>query len=172
MQALQIFPSRPVAPAVFRIALFVAAASLAAYIAFKYATQLHAIAGLYAFLFPLSGFLALAGITLAVRPRTACDCSTGMRVGFGVLAGLWLATGLLCVPSLVEMTAASPAGGAFATFHMLVQHVFLTLCVLAFAIAPWKMARWSGIAAGAAARPDEKDREKRMAGKLPTLSRS
>ena len=58
----------PWAPTAFRIALFAAAASLAAYIPYKYATQLHAIQGLYAFLFPLSAILAAAGIALAVRP--------------------------------------------------------------------------------------------------------
>ena len=58
----------------FRAALFAAAASLAAYIAYKFATQLHAIDGLYAFLFPLSSLLAAAGIILAVKPRKACEC--------------------------------------------------------------------------------------------------
>ena len=38
----------------FRIALFAAAARLAACIPYKYATQLHAVDGLCAFLFPLS----------------------------------------------------------------------------------------------------------------------
>ena len=69
------------ASSAFRIALFVAAASLALYIPYKYATELHAISGLYAYLFPLSGVLAVFGMILAVRPQSACDCSTGVRAG-------------------------------------------------------------------------------------------
>ncbi len=59
-----------------RVILLLLAATLAFYIPFKYATQLHAATGIYAFLFPLSGLLAIAGITLSVKPQTACDCST------------------------------------------------------------------------------------------------
>lgn len=132
---------------IFRIALFAAALSLAAYIPYKYATQLHAVTGLYAFLFPLSGVLAAAGIVLALRPRAACDCSPVVRAGMGVLAGAWMATGVLCVPSLVEMIASSPAGGLFATFHMLAQHVFLSISILAFAAVPQKMAGKLGASA-------------------------
>lgn len=132
---------------VFRIALFAAAASLAAYIPYKYATQLHAISGLYAFLFPLSSILAACGIVLALRPGSACACSPSARAGVGVLAGLWLVTGALCVPSLMELVARSPAGGLFATFHMLVQHVFLSLSMIAFAFAPQAMTRRLGAAA-------------------------
>jgi len=75
-----------------RVALFAVAASLALYIPYKYVTHLHAIEGLYAFLFPLSGVLALAGIVLAVKPQTGCGCSEPMRAGVGVVAGLWMGT--------------------------------------------------------------------------------
>ena len=132
------------APMAFRIALFAAAASLAAYIPYKYATQLHAIQGLYAFLFPLSAILAAAGITLAVRPKTGCDCSKMVRSGVGAVAVLWLATGVLCVGSLVGAVEERPASGLFATFHMVAQHVFLSLTVIAFAFAPRAMARLMG----------------------------
>ena len=81
----------------FRAALFAAAASLAAYIPYKYATQFHAISGLYAFLFPLSAVLAAAGMIVAVKPEKACDCGTTMRTGLAALAGLWLVTGMMCV---------------------------------------------------------------------------
>ena len=57
-----------VIPTIFRVALFAAALSLAAYIPYKYATQLHAITGLYAFLFPLASVLAAAGMLLAMKP--------------------------------------------------------------------------------------------------------
>jgi hypothetical protein len=134
-------------PIAFRAALFAAAASLAAYIPYKYATQLHAIEGLYAFVFPFSALLAAAGMVLALRPRSACSCSMATRAGFAVLAGLWLATGLLCVPSLLESVARTPAPGLFASLHMLAQHVFLSLAVLAFAVAPQAMARACGVPA-------------------------
>lgn len=132
----------------FRIGLFAAAASLAGYIPYKYATQLHTAQGLYGFMFPLSAVLAAAGIVLAFRPRKACDCSVGVRAGVGVLAGLWLVAGVICVPALAEAVAKNPAGGLFATFQMFAQHVFLSLSVLAFAVAPRTMAkRLSGTAA-------------------------
>lgn len=125
---------------VFRLALFAAAASLAAYIPFKYGTQLHAISGIYAVLFPLSAVLAVAGMILAVRPQKACDCSTALRGGLVSLSGLWLVTGLLCVSALAETTAAQPLRGSIATFHMIAQHVFLSLSLIAFAVAPRRMA--------------------------------
>lgn len=143
---MKIFPNAA-ASMVFRILLFAAAVSLAAYIPYKYATQLHAIHGLYALLFPLSGVLAAAGIVLALRPRAVCECSTGVRVGAAALAGLWMVTGVLGVPSLMESVARSPAGGLFATFHMLAQHVFLSLTIIAFAFAPQAMVRKLGVSA-------------------------
>ena len=132
---------RSPAAMLFRAALFAAAASLAAYIPYKYATQLHAIDGLYAFLFPLSSLLAAAGIILAIRPQKACECGATLRGGAGALALLWLATGLMCGPTLAEAIARSPLHGSIATFHMVAQHVFLSLSILAFAIAPAWMAR-------------------------------
>lgn len=129
----------------FRVVLFAAGASLAFYIPFKYATQLHAVTGIYAFLFPLSSLLAAAGMVLAVKPGTGCDCAAIVRVGGGGLAILWLATGLLCVPSLTETMLKTPAGGSIAAGHMLLQHVVLSLSVLAFAIAPYWMANKLGI---------------------------
>ena len=159
MGALQISGSRGLVW-IFRGALFATAASLAGYIVFKYATQLHAITGLYAFLFPLSSALAVAGIVLAVRPRTACDCSTGTRAGFGALAVLWLVTGVICVPSLLELTADSPASGTFATFHMVAQHIFLSFSVLAFAFAPRAMVRILGVPAPGRPASDQGDGRK------------
>ena len=129
---------------IFRVALFAAAASLAAYIPYKYATQLHAITGFYAFLFPLSGVLALAGLALAVKPGAACSCSAVVRAGAGSIAVLWMATGLLCVPTLAATIRGSVWGGAFAAIHMTTQHVFLSLAILAFAFAPYWMARLVG----------------------------
>lgn len=145
MESTKAWP--PLAAWIFRVALFAAAASLAFYIPFKYATQLHAISGLYAFLFPLSGVLAAAGMILALKPRTACDCNVPMRAGVGALSVLWLATGLLCVKTLTDGIVDNPTRGTFAMFHMLVQHVFLSLSLLAFAFMPARMARVLGAAA-------------------------
>ena len=135
----------------FRAALFAAAASLAAYIPYKYATQLHAVSGLYAFLFPLSALLAAAGMIVAVKPEKACDCSATMRTGVAALAGLWLVVGMMCVGTLTQSVLDHPLHGSIATFHMLAQHVFLSLSLIAFAWAPRRMASALGI--GAAARP-------------------
>jgi len=123
-----------------RVVLFLSAATLALYIPFKYATQLHAINGIYAFLFPLSGLLAIAGITLSVRPQTACDCSTMTRGGAGVLAVGWIATGLMCISSLTETVQEVPLRGTVAMVHMLAQHVVLSMAIIAFAIWPQRTA--------------------------------
>lgn len=132
-----------------RVALFVAAASLAAYIPYKYATQLHAVQGFYAFLFPLSALLAVAGMIVAVKPGKACDCGTTMRTGVGALSVLWLATGVMCVGSLTEAVIEHPLHGSIASFHMLAQHVFLSIMLVAFALNPQRMAGLFG------ARPEQ-----------------
>ena len=130
----------------FRVALFAAAASLAAYIPYKYATQLHAVSGFYAFLFPLSALLAVAGIVLAVKPGKACDCGTTIRSGVAALSVLWLATGAMCVGALTDAVMEHPLHGSIASFHMLVQHVFLSLALIAFTVRPGRMASALGIA--------------------------
>ena len=138
---------------VFRAALFAAAASLAAYIPYKYATQLHAVQGLYAFLFPLSALLAVAGIVFAVKPEKACDCGTTMRSGIAALSVLWLATGMLCVGTLTDAVLANPLRGSIASFHMIAQHVFLSLALIAFAALPGRMVRALGVATTSARPP-------------------
>ena len=132
-----------------RAALFAAAASLAAYIPYKYATQLHAVEGFYAFLFPLSALLAAAGMFVAAKPAKACDCGVTMRSGIAALSVLWLATGVMCVGTLTEAVIEHPLHGSIATFHMLAQHVFLSLALLAFALRPSWMASALGVAASA-----------------------
>ena len=130
----------------FRVALFAAAASLAAYIPYKYSTQLHAVSGLYAFLFPLSALLAVAGMIVAIKPAKACDCGATMRTGVAALSGLWLVTGMMCVGTLTQSVLEHPLHGSIATFHMLAQHVFLSLSLIAFAWAPQRMAKSLGVA--------------------------
>ncbi len=135
---------RDLTPSVLRAILFLSAATLALYIPFKYATQLHAVTGLYAILFPLSGLLAAGGMVLAVKPEAACDCATMTRVGGGGLAVLWMATGLMCTASLTEMVSETPLGGTVAMVHMLAQHVVLSMAILGFAIFPRHTARIFG----------------------------
>jgi hypothetical protein len=142
---VQELEGQPIGALIFRVALFAAAASLAAYIPFKYATQLHTIQGIYAFLFPLSGLLALTGMALAVKPSVGCKLGVSARAALGSVAALWMATGLLCVSSLAAMFPISIWGGAIAVFHMTVQHVFLSAAILAFAFAPSWMARKLGV---------------------------
>lgn len=131
----------------FLTALFAAAASLALYIPYKYATQLHAVSGMYAFLFPLSALLAVAGMIVSVRPSVACECGAPMRSGIAALSVLWLATGLICVGTLTDAVLEHPLHGSIATFHMLAQHVFLSLALIAFASMPQRIGRALGVEA-------------------------
>jgi len=147
-------------PLIFRFALFAAAASLALYIPFKYATQMHVMTGLYAFLFPLSGIVALSGMVLAIKPRISCDCggmdaqtSIIVRAGVGAIALLWMVNGMLCMPTLAAMIKYSVWGTAFAAIHMTAQHIFLSLSVMAFAFAPYWMTRKLGVNTDDAAAP-------------------
>ena len=143
--------NQPIWALIFRIALFAAAVSLAAYIPFKYATQFHAMKGFYAFMFPFSAVLAVTGMALAVKPGVGCKLGVTARAALGSVSVLWLVTGLLCAPSLVAKFPISVWGGAFAVFHMTVQHIFLSATVFAFAFAPGWMARNLAVAGGGAA---------------------
>jgi hypothetical protein len=137
-----IFASNGRAPLAFRVVLLASAGSLAAYIVFKLATQLHATTGIYYLVFPLSSILSAVGILLAVKPESACDCSATTRATVGGLAIAWLATGLVCSPALVEQIGESPLAGLLASLHMVVQHILLTVGIIAFALKPRAMAEW------------------------------
>ena len=126
----------------FRFLVLAAAASLAVYIPFKYATQLHAIDGIYAFLFPLSSLVALAGLALAWKPALGLRIPLWLRAGTSVIAVGWIATGVLCIPSLTRTTMAAPLAGLFATFHMTAQHIFLSLSVTLLLLAPQAVHGW------------------------------
>lgn len=126
----------------FRFLLFAAAASLAAYIPFKYATQLHAIEGIYAFLFPLSSVVALAGLLLAFKPELGFNLPLWLRTATSAIAVGWIATGVICVPSLARTTLTAPFQGIFATFHMTAQHIFLSLSVTFMLLVPQAVYGW------------------------------
>lgn len=142
---------RSTAWTVFRSVILFAAASLGVYIAYKTATRPHAFTGLYAVLFPLSIIVTLAGLALAVKPAVAFRAPAWTRAAVGVAAAGWLANGILCVPRLAETTLSAPLAGLFATGHMLLQHVVLTLGVAALALAPRAVYRWFGLAVPAEA---------------------
>ncbi len=127
---------------VFRVLLLGAAASLAAYIPYKYATQLHAIEGIYFYLFPLSSVVALAGILLAWKPELGFTLPIWLRTATSAIAVGWIATGVICVPSLAKTTMAAPLKGLFATFHMTTQHIFLSLVVTFMLLVPQAVHSW------------------------------
>lgn len=127
-----------------RLALVVGGVTLAGYIPFKYATEPHALRGLYGFLFPLSPVLAAAGVALGLKPHLAVRAPVWLRTGLAALAVGWVATGLLCIPSLVSMIRRSPGAGLFALSHMLLQHVALSVGVAALALAPQALHRRFG----------------------------
>lgn len=130
---------------IYRLAVLAAGASLAVYIPFKYATQLHAISGLYAFLFPLSAVLAVAGAVAGLKPDLIFQGPLWARAVLGVIGAGWLATGMLCVPSLASLTLKTPVAGLVAVAHMLLQHVVLSLGVVALALAPEATYRLFGV---------------------------
>lgn len=125
-----------IAPMIFKAALLASAVSLLAYIPYKYATHLHAINGLYAFVLPWSSIVAMAGVGLALFPNRVLRLPLPVRAGIGSIALVWMITGLLCVPMLVGRIIAAPASGVAATFQMLAQHVFLSLSVAGLLLSP------------------------------------
>ncbi|MBA3496003.1 MAG: hypothetical protein H0T86_02740 [Gemmatimonadales bacterium] len=134
---------------VLRGVILVAAVSLGAYIAFKTATHPHAFTGAYAVLFPLSIIVTIAGVVFAIEPALALRTPVWIRAAVGIAAAGWLANGMLCVRSLAETTLHAPLAGLFATGHMVLQHVVLTLGVAAFTLAPRAVYRWFALEAPA-----------------------
>jgi len=135
---------RPRAWVAARLALLAASVSLACFVPFRYATSPPPFGGLYGYLFPLSGLIALVGIALAMRPGLVFRMPLAARAAVAGLGAAWMATGLFCLSSLTATTMTMPLPGLFATFHMLVQHVFITLAVGGFALAPGAVYRLFG----------------------------
>ncbi|MBW3660676.1 MAG: hypothetical protein KY397_03480 [Gemmatimonadetes bacterium] len=126
----------------FRIALGATALSLWAYIPYRYATRPPGFEGFlgagYAVLFPLAGLLALGALVAAWRPALVERLTDrgASRTLLGAYSAVWLAMGLLCVPSLQATSAVAPLKGALATIHMTAQHVFLGLAAVGAAWRP------------------------------------
>jgi hypothetical protein len=125
----------------FRSLLLASGLGLLAYIAYRYSLFNPPDHGsLYGKIFPLSGVLAGLGITLAVRPRLfgrlrgqpkMAGCSA--LTAFG---GAWMATGMMCVRSTAAAVVAAPLGGTFDMVHLMSDHLFLPVAVVALAWAP------------------------------------
>lgn len=133
-----------------RWALLAAGVSLAFYLPYRYAVRPPVTPGLYSFLFPLSAVLAAAGVALAWRPGIVLRLPYAIRAAIGAVALLWFVAGMVCVPSLGLKIVASPIAGLFATFQMVVQHVFLSAAVGAFALRPHETFERLGLAAPSA----------------------
>lgn len=131
---------------ILRVLVFLAGSSLVGYIPYKYATQPDALVGIYGFLFPLSSLVALAGILLAVRPEIGFRLPFWLRTGLATIAMGWIATGVLCIPTLTNTVIAAPLRGLFATFHMTAQHVFLSFAVVFGFLAPQLVYSWFSLA--------------------------
>ena len=133
----------------FRALLFLAGLSLVGYIAYRYSFYQPPDPGtLYGIIFPLSILLAAAGMALAFRPRALArvpgQAGTVLRSAFTAYGGVWMATGLMCTSSLARGAVAAPLGGSIDLLHMLFQHVFLPVAVVALAWAPERVARMLG----------------------------
>jgi hypothetical protein len=134
---------------IFRGLLFLAGFSLVGYVAYRYTLFSPPDHGsLYGKIFPLSLVLAVVGMMLAVRPhllnRVRGHAGLPLRSALTVFGGVWMATGLMCAQSLAAGMAEAPLGGTVDMIHMLSQHVFLPIAVVALAWAPARVARWLG----------------------------
>lgn len=133
---------RSVLGTVLRVTAGLTAVSLVVYVPYRYAVRPPGFDGflgsVYALLFPLSLLLAVGALWAAWRPESLAglsDGSSGRRWAPGVYGGLWVAMGLMCVPSLTALAEVSPVKGLFSTIHMSAQHVFLGFGAM---IASWK----------------------------------
>lgn len=124
-----------------RWALFLAAVSLAFYMPWKAITQSERLSEIYGPWFLQGAVVTVAGLLFALRPWTAAATPLVLRLGVGAASMLWMSTGFACTPHLWQSFLASPVAGGFAWLHMLTQHVFLALGVLAMVIAPRVLAR-------------------------------
>lgn len=130
--------------AILRWAAGLTALSLVVYVPYRYAVRPPGfedfLGTAYALLFPLSLLLAAGTLWVASRPAAVsglASAPSGGRWALGVYGGLWVAMGLMCVPSLTALAEVSPAKGLFSTIHMSAQHVFLGFGAV---IAAWRPA--------------------------------
>ena len=120
----------------YRLLMFLAGLSLMGYVPYKMLAQPEAMTGLYGILFPSSLVLAIAGMFFAVRPALAHRMPLFLSIPTGLLAAGWLTTGLECVPTFAKLILTHPLGGLFATAHMSLQHVVLSVSLAMLVLAP------------------------------------
>lgn len=133
----------------FRVLLFFAGISLVGYVGYRYSfVQPPEHGSVYGTIFPLSLVLAVVGMVLAIQPdalaRVAGQTGTAVRSGLTGYGAVWMATGLMCARSLVGGVVEAPLGGSIDMLHMLLQHVFLPVSVMALAWSPGRLARLLG----------------------------
>jgi len=129
-----------------RALLVLAGLSLVLYMPFKALTQYDKLSDIYGPWFLQGMVVAVAGTLFAFRPRFAARLPLLLRIAVAVSAVLWMRTGLACTPHLIKTIQASLGPGLLAWSHMLAQHVFLSLGVVAFAVAPKFLAERMGFA--------------------------
>lgn len=132
---------------VIRALLTLAGLSLVFYMPFKALTQYDRLTDIYGPWFLQGMVVAVAGTLFAYRPGFTARLPLLVRAAVAISAVLWMRTGLACTPHLIKTIQASLGAGLFAWFHMLAQHVFLSLGVVAFSVAPKAIAERMGFAA-------------------------
>ncbi len=131
---------------IYRMLMFLAGLSLLGYIPYKMIAQPQTMVGLYGILFPSSSVLALAGVVFALKPALAHRLPLLLSLPTGILAAGWLVTGLECVPTFARAIMTHPLGGLFATAHMSLQHVILSVSLAALVLAPRATYEFFGLA--------------------------
>ena len=132
---------------VFRGVLFLAGLALVGYVAYRY-TLFNAPdhGSLYGKLFPLALPFAALAMALAVRPRLIARVpgqgGLALRGAVTTFGGAWMAMGLMCAAGFAKAVAEAPLSGTFDLMHMLSDHVFLPVAVVALAWAPDALPGW------------------------------
>ncbi len=133
----------------FRAVLFLAGLALVGYVAYRYTLFNPPDHGsLYGKIFPLALPFAALAMALALRPgliaRVPGQGGLALRAAVTAFGGVWMATGMMCVAAFTGAIAEVPLGGTFDLMHMLNDHLFLPITVVALAWAPERVARWMG----------------------------
>jgi len=140
--------------------LFASGVSLFAYLGYRY--QIGSVpdhGSLYGVIFPLSAFLALGALVMAVRPhvleRIAGPAGPAVKGGVVLLGAGWMATGLLCLRSLTAGVIAAPLWGTMDLIHMLSHHVVVPVGLGMLALGSRRVEAWF---LGPASAPEDVDR--------------
>lgn len=135
--------------AILRGLMGTSAIALIGYVAYRYSIYNPPRHGsLYATIFPLALPFALLALALAVRPRLLAGLAGGAgvaaRAGATAFGGLWMATGAMCVAGFSKAVVEAPVEGTVNMVHLVSDHIFLPVAVVALAWVPDLVARWLG----------------------------